>query len=72
MYINDLTYFSNLRILKESVNISDCDLEVYINHLDKLREYFKIRFEDQENMHIPEWHVTQFDMKIDENVVNQT
>ena len=30
MYINDLTYFSNLRILKESVNISDCDLEVYV------------------------------------------
>ena len=33
MYINDLNYFSNLRILKESENISECDLKIYINHL---------------------------------------
>ena len=30
MYSNDLRYFSNLRILAESENISNCDLDVYI------------------------------------------
>ena len=54
MYINDLKYFSNMRILKESENISDCDLEVYINHPDTLREDFKIRFGDLDNMHLPD------------------
>ena len=67
MYINNVGYFSNLRIQKESENISDCDLEVYINHLDKLREDFKIRFVDYNNMHVPEWLLTPFDMKIDNN-----
>ena len=44
VYINDLEYFSNVRISKEFENISVCDLEVYINHLIKWREDFKIRF----------------------------
>ena len=33
VYIKDLTHLSNLLILKEYENISDCDLEVYINHI---------------------------------------
>ena len=65
MYINDLKYFSNLRILIESENISDCDLDIYINHLDKLREDFNKSFEDIDNIHVPEWSATLFDMKID-------
>ena len=56
--------FFYLRILKESENISDCDLEVYINHLDKLREDIWIHFGEIDNMHVPEWFVTQFDIKI--------
>ena len=64
---NDFKYFSNLRTLKES--ISDGDLEIYIDHLGKLREDFKIRFQDLENMHIPSWLVTPFDMEIEnENI----
>ena len=35
-------YFFNLRILKESEGISDCDLEAYINYLGKLREDLKM------------------------------
>ena len=53
-----------MRILKESENISDCDLEAYINDLDKLREHFKIRFGDLDHMHVPDWFATPFDMKI--------
>ena len=64
MYINDIKYFSNLRVLIESENTSDCDLEVYID-LDKLKEDFKIRFGDVDNMHVAEWLVPQFDIKID-------
>ena len=40
-------------------------MEVYINHLYKLREDFKICFRDLDNMHVPEWLVAPFDMKID-------
>ena len=52
MYINYLKYSSNLQILKESQNTSDCDLEVYINHSDKLRENFKILSGDLDSMHV--------------------
>ena len=52
-----------MRIIKASENISDCDLEVYINLLDKLREDFKIRFRDLDNAHVPEWLATPFDVK---------
>ena len=40
-------------------------MEVYINHPDKLREDFHIRFGVLGNIHVPELHGTQFDMKID-------
>ena len=63
-YINDLKYASNLRILNESENMSDCDLDVYINHLDKLREDFDMCFGDLDNMHVPAWLVTPFYLKI--------
>ena len=65
MYISDLTYLSKLLLLRESEHISDCDLEACINHFDKLREDFNIRFGDLDNMHVPEWLVSPFDMKID-------
>ena len=58
---NDMKYFSNMQILKESENISECELELYINNPDKLGENFKIRFGDLENMHAPEWFATPFD-----------
>ena len=47
----------------ESKNISDCDLEVYITHLVKLRKDFKKRFENLDNVHVTEWLVVPFDMK---------
>ena len=65
MYTNDLEYVSNLRIPKESKNISDSDLEVSINHPDKLEEDFKIHFGYLDNMQVPKWFVTPFGMKID-------
>ena len=65
MYINNLKYSSNLRILIESENISDCDMEVYINHLEKLREDFQTCFGDLDNMDVSESLVTPFDMKLD-------
>ena len=43
----------------------DCDLEVYINHLDILREDFKISFGNLDNIHVADWLVIVFDMKID-------
>ena len=33
--LNDIKYFPNLRILRESEKISDCDLEVYDNLFDE-------------------------------------
>ena len=65
MYINDLQYFSNLRILEESENISDFYLEGYADYLDKLNNHLKIRIRDLDNMNGPKWIVTQVDMKID-------
>ena len=38
---------------------------VYISHLDKLIEDFKLRFGDIDIMHLPEWLASPFDMKID-------
>ena len=64
MHINDYEYFSVLGILKESENICNGDLEVYINHLYKLRD-FKRRFGDIGNVHVPEWLGTPIDMKMD-------
>ena len=54
MYIPDLRYHTDIPILKESVSNSDCDLEAYLNQLDKLREYFEIRFGDLDNVHVSE------------------
>ena len=64
MYIN-FKYFLNLPIQKESEKVSHGNLAVYIYHLDKLGEDLKIRYEDLDNMHVPEWLVTPFGMKID-------
>ena len=64
IYINDLKYFYNLQILKESEDMLVCDLEVYINHFYQLREDIKIRFLDLDNMQVPERLIAPFDMKI--------
>ena len=53
--------FSSMRIRKESENISDCELESYINDPDKLRDNFNIRFWNLDNMHAHEWFATPFD-----------
>ena len=58
---NDLKYFLDLRILTESADISNFVLEVYINHLDELREDIRVCFRDLDNMYVPEWLVTPFD-----------
>lgn len=63
---NDFKYFSNLQGIKDSGSISDSDVEIYIGHLEKLKEDFKIRFQDLESMQIPEWLVAPFDMQTDD------
>ncbi|KRZ66133.1 SCAN domain-containing protein 3 [Trichinella papuae] len=54
-----------LKKLEEGADVSDRDLEIYINHLEKLREDFKIRFEDLENMTVPDWIIKPFDIEIE-------
>ena len=54
-----------MRTHKESENISQYDSEVYINHLDNLREDFKIHFGILDDMDVPDFLLTPFDMKID-------
>ena len=44
--------FSNLQQLEDE-NISESDLEVYIKHVEKIKEYFKVCFEDMKKMHAP-------------------
>ena len=76
MYISDIhvhrrfEIFLNFANKKKSENISDCDSEVYVNHLDKLRD-FKICFWDLDNAHVPEW-LTPFHMKMIIKVINLT
>ena len=53
-----------MRILNESENISDCDLKVYIYHLDEFIEGFKIRFVVLDIVRVPEWIATPFHMII--------
>lgn len=38
---------------------------MYIKHLEKLREDFKVCFEDLEKMHVPGRIVTPFDLEIE-------
>ncbi|OUC40838.1 hypothetical protein D917_03783 [Trichinella nativa] len=49
--------------LEEGADVSDRDLEIYINHLEKLEEDFKIRFEDLESMTVPDWIIAPFDIE---------
>ena len=61
----DFKYFSSLRKLEESANISDYDLETHIKHLEKFRKDVKVRFEDLEKIHVPDWIVAPFDLEIE-------
>ena len=45
---------------------------IYINHLDKCREVFKICFGDLDTMHVPECLITPFIMKIYNKFTNLT
>jgi hypothetical protein len=49
----------------EDHSISHDDIEIFTNHLGNLQDYFRIRFKDLENMTIPEWIITPFDMKFE-------
>ena len=40
-------------------------MELYIHHLNKLREDFEIHIGDLDNIHVHEWLAIAFDMKID-------
>ena len=59
----DLKYFANLRQLQGDENISDDDLEICIRLLEKLRKNFRVRCQDLEKLHIPEWILTPFDLE---------
>ena len=51
--------------LKEDESISDCNLEIYIKHLENFKEDFKVYFENLEKIHVPDWIVTLFDLEIE-------
>ena len=40
-------------------------LEIYINHLEKLQEDFKVRFKDLVEMNVPGRIVTPFGLKME-------
>lgn len=54
-----------LHSLHSRQNISDDDLKIFTNHLQKLQDDFSVRFEDIRNMRIPAWIVTPFDVKFE-------
>jgi len=41
-------------------------IEIFTNHLGNLQDDFSIRFKDLENMTIPEWIITPFDVKFED------
>jgi len=49
----------------EDHSISDNDIEIFTNHLGNLQDDFRIWFKDLENMTIPEWIITPFDVKFE-------
>ena len=51
----------------EDRSVSDDDLEIFTNHLGNLQDDFRVRFKDLENMTVPEWIISPFDVKF-ENV----
>jgi hypothetical protein len=65
----DYKYFSNLKhfstSLMEDHSISDDDIEIITNHLGNPQNDFRFRFKDLENMTIPEWIITPFDVKFE-------
>jgi len=49
----------------EEHRISDDYIEIFTNHLGNLQVDFRVRFKDLENMTIPEWIITPFDVKFE-------
>ncbi|KAL1239150.1 hypothetical protein T4B_9085 [Trichinella pseudospiralis] len=47
------------------VKILSRDLEIYMNYLKKLREDFKVRFENLEKTTVPDWMIAPFDTEIE-------
>ena len=64
----DFKYFSNLMLhsLHSRENISDDDLNIFTDHLQKLQDDFRwVQFEDIRYMRIPAWPVTPLDVKFE-------
>ena len=40
-------------------------METHIKHLEKFRKDVKVRFEDLEKIHVPDWIVAPFDLEIE-------
>ena len=55
----------------EGTRLLELHSSVSVDHLDKLREDFKICFGDLDNIHVPKWLVAPFDVKI-YNKVNKS
>ena len=69
----DYKYFSNLKhfsmSLMEDHSISDDDIEIFTNNLGNLQDYFRVRLKDLENMTVPEWIITPFNVKFENLIV---
>lgn len=63
----DFTYFPNLIhfSLNSKHSISDEDIKIFTNYLQKLRDDFRIRFDDIERMTVPAELVTPFDVNFE-------
>ena len=64
MACRDSKYFKNLWQLEED-DISNCDLEIYIKHFEKLQEDFKVHFRTLMKMLVPNWIDTLFYLEIE-------
>ncbi|KRX12725.1 hypothetical protein T07_6223 [Trichinella nelsoni] len=59
-----MKYRNVCKKLEEGADVSYRELEIYINQVEKVREDFKVRFEDREKKPVPDWIITLFDIEI--------
>ena len=63
--------FPNMSSLEQAGDtFSDEDLHTYISHIDKLREDFKKRFKDLEDLEVPEWIMSPFNSNLDDDSID--
>lgn len=54
----DFTQFTSLKLIEDL--ILDTDIDCYCSHLQKLKEDFEVRFQDFNDLKIPDWVINPF------------